>query len=431
MLLIYTHKITSRFSFVMKQIFQRILGIEVSFTAKVEDFIKHSGPKITYTKLPLQNEFFIRSNDLLFEQGINDLKIKMGDWEGTPCFFTAGERSSIPFDIFSASFYLLTRYEEYLPHVKDSHGRFPPTESLAYKNKFLQAPVVDIWALKLLKKLKERFPDLQHTQKQYKYTSVIDVTSSHCFANKGFGRSIAGLFFDLSSFKFKRVFERISVLFHPEKDPYNNYDWLIDTHKKYGITCLYFFQFAAYSTFDKNISINNNKFIYLIKSISDYSKVSLSASYSSFGNLELLKKEKKALSNVLNRPVNSSRLRYNRVDIPSTYRDLVDAEFTDDYTMGYTHEVGFRASTSHPFYFYDINLEVQQPIKVHPFAIHDYAFLKMNNEQEVKNKIATLYEQVNAVNGIFTTIFSNELFGKTSIISWREIYEYMLSNYHV
>ncbi len=77
MLLIYTHKITPRFSYVMRQVFTRILGIEVSYTTKVEDFIKHSGAKITYTKQPLQNEFFVRSNDLLFEQGINDIQINV------------------------------------------------------------------------------------------------------------------------------------------------------------------------------------------------------------------------------------------------------------------------------------------------------------------------------------------------------------------
>ena len=110
MLLIYTHKITPRFSYIMKQICTRILGIEITYTTKVEDFIKHSGAKITYTKQPLQNEFFIRSNDLLFEQGINDIIINMGTWEGVPCFFNSGEKSAIPFDIFSASFYLLTRY---------------------------------------------------------------------------------------------------------------------------------------------------------------------------------------------------------------------------------------------------------------------------------------------------------------------------------
>ena len=104
MLLIYTHKITSRFSYIMRQVFTSILGVEVTYTTKVEDFIKHTGPKITYTKQPLQNEFFVRSNDLLFEQGINDIEINIRDWEGIPCFIAAGEQSTIPFDIFSASF---------------------------------------------------------------------------------------------------------------------------------------------------------------------------------------------------------------------------------------------------------------------------------------------------------------------------------------
>src|SRR6056297_478844 len=96
MLLIYTHKITPRFTYTMKQVFTRILGVEIGFTTKIEDFIKHTDEKITYTKQPLQNEFFIRSNDLLFEQGINDIQIQMHEWEGTPCFFSAGERSNVP-----------------------------------------------------------------------------------------------------------------------------------------------------------------------------------------------------------------------------------------------------------------------------------------------------------------------------------------------
>ncbi len=431
MLLIYTHKITPRFSFVMKQIFDRTLGISVMFTEKVEDFIKHAGAKITYTKLPLQNEFFVRSNDLLFEQGINDFLIKMQDWEGVPCFFGAGNRSSIPFDIFSASFYLLSRYEEYLPHVKDEHGRFPPTESLAFKNNFLELPLVNIWAKKLLVTLLERFPDLKIKKNNYSYTSIIDVTTSHCYAYRGIVRSLAGLLLDLSSFKVKRIFERIAVWFHREKDPYDNYFWLIEAHKKYKIKSMFFFQFADYSKFDKNVSVNNNGFKFLIKSISDYSIVSLCASYSAILDSTTLKKEKKNLSNVINKPIHYSRIRYNRVDVPNTYRNLVEAEFTDDYTMGYTYEMGFRASTCTPFYFYDINLEVQQPIKIHPFAIHDYAFTKLNSIQELTIKMAKIYNEVKSVDGNFITVFSNELLGQSSSISWKELYEYVLKNYHV
>lgn len=431
MLLIYTHKITPRLTYVMKQLFTRILGIEISFTTKVEDFIKHSGPKITYTKQPLQNEFFVRSNDLLFEQGINDLDVAVRDWNGVPCFFSTGERSNIPFDIFSASFYLLSRYEEYLPHVKDIHGRFPPKESIAYQQKFLQLPVVDIWAKKLLLELKDRFPDLEYKDGEYRFTSLIDVTTSHSFARRGLVRSVAGLFYDLGSLRLRRVAERIKVWFYPKLDPYDNFSLIIDLHKKYGIRSIFFFQFAAYSTYDKNVSPNNNKFRFLIKSIADYSKVALAASYSSFDDIELLKKEKKKLAGVINRAIDTSRMRYNRVDLPQTYRNLIGAEFTDDYTMGYSHEIGFRAGTCTPFYFYDINLEIQQPVRIHPFALHDYALVNFKSKEEMDHRIGSIYDEVKKVNGDFITVFSNELLGGTAHkVDWKELYTDVLKRYN-
>ena len=431
MLLIYTHKISKRFSYVMKHIFTRMLGIEISFTTKVEEFIKHSGPKITYTKQPLQNEFFVRSNDLLFEQGINDLNIKMGDWEGTPCFFQAGERSNIPFDIFSASFYLLSRYEEYLPHVKDDLGRFPPKISIAFQEGFLEKPVVDIWVQKLLKSLKERFPELVSKPKKYRFASIINVTTSHCYALKGFSRNIAGFFLDLGKFRLRALAKRISVWLNLKKDPYDNFGELMEIQKNYKVKAMFFFQFADYSAHDKNVSIYRNKFRYLIKSVADYSIVSLSASMASSGNNDILKQEKKQLSNLINRPIRYSRLRYNKVVIPQTYRNLVEAEFTDDYTMGYTHHIGFRAGTCTPFYFYDINLEVQQPIKVHPFMASDYALRGFKKQDQVFEKLDTLYRQVKNVNGEFTLVFSNELLGGKHKIDWLQLYRSLLKRYYV
>ncbi len=430
MLLIYTHKITSRFGYTMRQIFTRILGIEVTFTTTVEDFIKHSGPKITYTKQPLQNEFFVRSTDLLFEQGINDINISIEDWEGVPSFFTTGERSAVPFDIFAASFYLLSRYEEYLPHVKDMHGRFPPKESIAYKNGFLKRPVVDLWAFKLFEQLRVRFPEIEAKERKYRYTSVIDVTTSHCFAYRGTVRGVAGFLKDLFTLKWKRVAGRVRVWVDPTNDPYDNFNELIALHKSRKIKSMFFFQFADYSTYDKNVSPNSNRFRYLIKSIADYSVVSLSASYSSFEDIDMLRNEKRRLAEVVHRPVNFSRMRYNRVSVPETYRNLVDAEFTDDYTMGYTHEVGFRASTCTAFYMYDINLEIQQPIRVHPFAFHDYALANSTNEQRILEQLNTLYREVKSVNGAFLSIFSNELLGSDHSIDWMQLYKKVIDAYY-
>ena len=415
----------------MRHIFVNILGIELDFTTKVEEFIKHTGAKITYTKQPLQNEFFIRSNELLFEQGINDIQLNIADWDGIPCFFQAGEKSILPFDIFSASFFMLSRYEEYLPHVKDIHGRFSPKDSIAFQNGFLQKPVVDIWAFKLLEALKERFPELEQKNKVYDFISVVDVATSHCYANRGVVRGLVGLLLDIGTLKLKRVVERIAVGINRRKDPYDNYAEIIALHNKYKVKCNFFFQFADYSKYDKNVSTNSIRFKSLIKYVADYVPVSLAASYSSFSDLELLKKEKANLEEVINRPVNNSKMRYNRVDVPQTYRNLIAAEFTDDYTMGYTFELGFRAGTCTTFQFYDIPLEVKQPIKVHPFAVHDISLSKIKKNQDVLRQVQLITNEVKKVNGTLITMFSNEVLGNKEDRDWMAIYAEIIKEQHV
>lgn len=429
MLLIYTYKITPRFTYITKHIFEKMLGVPLAFTTEISDFIKHEGPKLTYTKQALQNEFFIRSHELLFEQGINDHTVKPSMWEEVPCLFPAGEKSSIPFDVFAATFYMLSRYEEYLPHVKDHHGRFPPKESIGYVHGFLQLPVVEIWVQKLYKALKDRFPELKRVQGVYTMCSLIDITSSHAFGHRGLIRGLSGFFMDLGSLKFRRLLRRVGVWFRLKKDPYDNFEFLEILLQQYQAKAIFFFQFAPYGPFDKNVSPFNSHFKSLIKSVADHFQVALAASYESFGKPEVLATELKELSGVVNRPITGSRMRYNRVDIPVSYRDLVDAEIQNDYSMGYTHELGFRAGTATPFYFYDIYLEVQLPVKVHPFAVHDYALLKEKSDLDALKRMTHLYKAVKEVGAPFNVVFSNELLGGERSEEWQRLFQKHLNQF--
>lgn len=185
MLLVYTHKITPRLSYAFKHICTRILGIPVSFTTTIEEFIAHDSLKISYTRQPLSNELFIRCHDLLYEQGLSDVDINVQPWEHTKCFFPTTDKSSLPFDIFAAAFYLLSRYEEYLPHVKDDYGRFLASESLALKEGFLHQPVIDIWAYKFKALLQAQFEDYEFPIKTYSVQPVIDVPMAYYFKQKG------------------------------------------------------------------------------------------------------------------------------------------------------------------------------------------------------------------------------------------------------
>ncbi|UOB16366.1 polysaccharide deacetylase family protein [Abyssalbus ytuae] len=391
----------------MKHIFNRMLLVDVEFTTKLEDFIAHAGPKITYTKKPLQNEFHVMCYDLLFEQGISDFSVMVEKWDNIPCFFPTNERSNLPYDIFAASFYLLSRYEEYLPHVKDRHGRYPHTESLAYKNDFLRLPVVDLWINNFKNILAERFPEIQFPAQQFKHINVIDVPSAYCFKEKGIARTIGGIISDLTSLKFKRIIYRFSVLMGLLKDPYDNFDDLIKLFKQYDAETFFFFLMADYSAYDHNISVNNPRFRKLVKSVADYCIVSLMSSYEGCDNMDEMKRERARLIELINRPVKRIRLRYYRLNIPYSYRVLTDAEFDEDYSMGYSDIIGFRAGTCTQFYFYDISFEERLPLKVNPFCFCSVA-LKKNVEADIPLKIFEMKKIVKQLKGNFIAIFSNK-----------------------
>jgi hypothetical protein len=429
MILVYTHKITPRVRYIFKHILTRTLLIPVSFTTKVEEFVAHNGPKLSYTKTPLGKEFFIKSNPLLFEQGVNDLEVHVQKWEEVPCFFATGSKSVIPFDIFAASFYLISRYEEYLPHVKDSHGRYSAIESLAYKNGFLEKPVVDIWAYKLVAKLKEKFPDYDYKNRSYQYISTIDIDNAFAYKHKSFIRTFGGFLNDLFKFRLLDIWYRFVVTLNIKKDPFDNFQKILDIKKAKDITTIFFCSIGDYTTFDTNVSASKNKYRLLLKDLVDYASVGLHPSYFTMQSPALLKKEKGRLENITNIPVIRSRQHYLRFNLPETYQQLIDLEIEEDHSMGYASSVGFRASTCTPFYFYDLDFEIQTPLKIFPFALMDTTlndYLKITPKQSL-GKIRDLRNEVKAVNGTFITLFHNEsLSNHMRWRGWKRLYESMI-----
>jgi len=426
MVLVYTHKITPRLTYIFKHIFIRILNSKVSFTTKIEEFVAFNGAKLNYSKMPLGNEFFIRSYDLLFEQGINDIEFSIAKWdENVPCFFTAGKKSSIPYDIFAASFYLMSRYEEYLPHVQDEHERFSVEESMAFRNGFLKRPLVDIWAYKFLEVLKEKFPDHPFENREFSYISTFDINQAYIYRAKGLVRSIGGFMIDFFTFKLSAFIDRALVLLKVKKDPYDTYDEIVSLKKVYQFPTVLFFLISNVSTYDNNVSITKDKYRLLIKSMSDYVKVGLNLSYFTMKKEDLMKKELKKMESIINTPVSKSKQHLLRNHLPETYQKLIDLEVEEDYTMGYSDYLGFRASTCTPFYFYDLDFEIQTPLKVFPFAVNDYALnevLSLSPKQALL-KIKELLHEVKAVNGTFVTLFHNEILSDYGIWKgWKGVY---------
>ncbi len=431
MLLVYTHKISPRLKYVFKHICTRILGVDVTFTTKIEDFIAHDSLKMSYTKQHLSNEFFVKSHDILFEQGLSDVDIHIHDWDSTKCFFFNGDKSAMPFDIFAASFYLLSRYEEYLPHVKDEYGRFLATESIAFKHGFLHQPVVDIWAYKFKGALQKQFPDFVFPKKIYSIKPVIDIPSAYNYKLKGIMRTIGGALKDIAKFKFKSLYTRFMVIFGFNHDPHDTFKYILNKQKQSSYKFLFFFLIGGYSTYDKGINANKKKFISLIKQVADYCTVGLKITFFATDDLALLKKEKLRMESIINTSLTASRQSYSKLNLPESYRNLIELEVLEDYTMGYVNHIGFRAGSCTPFLFYDLDYEVQTPLKINSYHLMDYALLKTQSLLDKKMVLNELIHQIKQVNGEFVPVFHNYTFSEA--YRWKgfkELFNIILESTH-
>ena len=131
----------------------------------------------------LKEELFFQSHPILFEKGVVERNINISKYNDLVCFFLV-KNSTLSFDPFGATFYMLTRYEEYLPHIKDKFGRFEAKESLAYKHGFLNKPVVDQWAQILKLELIKKYPQLKFPTKKFKFINTIDIDSAYLYLEK-------------------------------------------------------------------------------------------------------------------------------------------------------------------------------------------------------------------------------------------------------
>ena len=431
MLLLYTHKLTPRISYIFKHICIRILGIDVSFTSVIEEFIAHTGPKISYGKKPLGSELFFQSYGLLEQQGLESIDFTVKKWGNTYGFFSVSNSSALPFDIFSGSFYMITRYEEYLPHVKDEIGRFMASESLAFKEGFLHQPIVDIWAYLFKDKLSAAFPDLVFPSKKLLVHPVIEAAQPYAYKQKGIFRTAVGYINGLINGKFGEIIERTQVVLGIKRDPLDTFKWIVNIATRSDFKLTVFFLLGNSRSFNESMNTRRQKFKMLIKFISDYKEVGLIFSFTSLNDYELLKIEKRRMEEITNRNLTSSMNSDLLVNLPDLYRHLVELEVKRDFTMVFRDTVGFRAGTCTPFLFYDLDYEIKTPLIIHPAAMTTLAFQK-KYASDIEKTVTNTMKAVEEVNGTFTMIFSNKDLSSTEGNKvWRSILSEKLQEYAV
>lgn len=435
--LVFSHSITPRLQYIIDFLSQ-YYGLSFKLISDEERFVKSTEKcKINYSYHRIDpSEIFIHSHALLFETFIRQIKVecfeknvRLSDGQGYKAFFkTPG---NFGFDLFAAIFYLLTRYEEYLPHKKDLYERYAHENSIAFKENFLHLPLVNIWLKDFKEILIAKDSSLNIRDSKFSFLPTYDIDIAWSFRNKGFIRTFGGILQLFFKGRLRKMVHRIRVIRKKKQDPFDSYRWMDQLHNEFQLQPIYFFLVAKEKgKYDKNIDVSNIEFRQLIQNIASKYAIGLHPSWASSDIPSLLTKEKSMLEKITNQNITASRQHYIRFELPSTYRKLLTLGLLNDYSMGYGSINGFRASITTPFFWYDLKNEEQTKLRICPFCFMDanaYYEQKLSPDAAFE-ELKQYYQAVKSVNGNMITIWHNNFLGTDEeFAGWREVYEKFIS----
>lgn len=423
-MLLYAHTITPRIKYVA-DFLSRYYGHPFKVMANEAQYYESAEPRINYSHQRMADgELYIKPSPLLSESEKRRFNLHVGERNGYKVLFESN--CDLGFDLFAGIFYLLTRYEEYLPHARDAYGRFSHEASVAHKEDFLHLPLVNIWLEDFRRILKERFPEIVLERPQFSFEPTYDIDLAWAYKFKPFKVRWGRILQAIARLKFGQARRHIRVLKGRLQDPYDSYEWLDELHLRHDLKPVYFILAAIErGKFDKNADVHLPQFKQLVHVLGTRYTLGLHPSWYSGDHKAAMAKEKNLLEKASHHHIHHSRQHYIRMGLPQTYHRLRELGIKHEYSMGYGTTNGFRASVATPFYWYDLEQEQQTDLLIHPFCFMD-ANAYYEQQQTAEETLAELrqYLQVTrSVGGTMSTIWHNHLLGTApEFEGWREVY---------
>jgi hypothetical protein len=398
--------------------------IEYALTSDPSIFRKHSGPRLNYSSENIDDSAQIIPSPILFDEGTHVYGIDKGEFCEEECLAINGKM-----DPPGAIFYVLSRMEEYNSKILDKHGRFPASNSVLYRFKWLDRAVCDRWAEAVIRFVGMHDIEIRRIRPAFRMVPTFDIDNTYAYKLKGGLRHWLAISKDILKGRAQRILEREQVIYGGQKDPYDTYDQILELTTK-GFEPVLFWLLGDFTKFDRNVSYKNKKHRMLIQKLSKEVQIGIHPSYKSNSYEFFLNHEKERLEDITGKEVDHSRQHFLKVHLPYTLQHLETAEIRHEYSMGYPDHYGFRSGTARPHLWFDLEFNRVSKLTLHPFAymdgtLHDY--MKMKPE-EAKDIILRLVKEVKTFGGDFVFIWHNETiggYGKWA--GWKEVFEYTLS----
>ena len=366
-----------------------------------QDFIiNDNNVYINYSNEKIPNTYHIFQYSLLLSTTIEPQYPIVSRAAALPVFFQTTAVYDLPYDIFSCIFYLLSRYEEYLPHEKDIHGRYLSSNSILAHPDFMFSPIVEYWLQDFKNALAHRHPDIPFKKHAFEWISTFDIDHAYQYLGRDWLRRPPNIFKP----------SVLKTLLGFQKDKYAIFDELFQQIKTNAHQSIFFFLLNNEDKHDSNVDPTYPPLQQLIKKTDQYFEIGIHPSYQALQKYTIAT-ERKKLETILGKEIFYSRQHFLKISFPTYFKALNQLNIQKDFSLCYPDTSGFRAGCSRPFLFFDVEQNEATALWLQPTSFMDatYAYYKEKDREIIHQNLLTIINHLKKINGILVTLFHNDL----------------------
>ena len=325
-------------------------------------------------------------------------------------------------DVFGSAFLLLSRYEEAVSGARDTHDRFPAEAALAFREGFLERPLIDEYVEVLWRILQRCWPLLKRKPREYRLLLSHDVDRPL----STLGRSPSQVARSLAADVVRRrdlglAARRLRSYMRARRgiiqgDPYDTFDFIMSESERRGWRSAFYFMAGGDEPgIDGAYDLGAPWVRRLIARIGGRQhEIGVHTSYRTYQDPVGTKREFDQLRSIaaeegVRQGQWGGRQHYLRWENPATWQNWNDAGLAYDSTLGFPDHVGFRCGVCREFPAFNVKSREQLRLRERPLVVMDETlFGYMGLEwRPALERILNLRDTCRRLKGDFTLLWHN------------------------
>lgn len=320
----------------------------------------------------------------------------------------------INYDIFSASFYFLSNWQEIYQPKTDKYGRFPYKKSIQYRHDLSLIPVVNYY-FHILKTAIEKLTGKTIVRKNSE--DAFSVFLSHDIDKVKSG----WLYDSFAEFKKGNLANMFNILFRKLRgiDDWNNLDNIIQLEDELGVSSTFFFLTES----------GGNNSDYKLKEVEPYfddikqsgSEIGIHGSLGAGLDPQKFKNEIKKLEV----DISGNRFHYLKIDSSKTPSVIDKAGLDYSCSLGFAEQIGFRNGFCFPFRPFNLKTQkpfqhIQIPLMIMDTTLRNKNYMGVQSQKKMMGQIYQIVDEVEKFGGVLSILWHNSYFTDYKYAGWRK-----------